>query len=65
MNGLNLIDDQEKFRHGMELFLKPPEFSVDTTPSEIIYTDDDETYPLYPNRGKTTSSSYTHSPGLS
>ncbi len=40
MNGLNLIDDQEKFRHGMEIFLNPPDFSVGTTPSEIIFSED-------------------------
>ncbi len=40
MNGLNLIDDQEKFRHGMEVFLNPPDFSVGTTPSEIIFRED-------------------------
>ncbi|MFZ3059625.1 MAG: class III poly(R)-hydroxyalkanoic acid synthase subunit PhaC [Candidatus Methanoperedens sp.] len=40
MNGLNLIDDFDKFKYGMELFLKPPEFSVGTTPSEIIYSED-------------------------
>ncbi|MCZ7362651.1 MAG: alpha/beta fold hydrolase, partial [Candidatus Methanoperedens sp.] len=40
MNGLNLIDDQEKFRHGMEIFLNPPDFSVGTTPSEIIFRED-------------------------
>ncbi|MCZ7355499.1 MAG: class III poly(R)-hydroxyalkanoic acid synthase subunit PhaC [Candidatus Methanoperedens sp.] len=40
MNGLNLIGDYEKFKCGMELFLKPPEFSVGTTPSKIIYSED-------------------------
>jgi polyhydroxyalkanoate synthase len=40
MKGLNLIDDQEKFRHGMEIFLNPPDFSVGTTPSEIIFLED-------------------------
>ncbi|MCZ7359975.1 MAG: class III poly(R)-hydroxyalkanoic acid synthase subunit PhaC [Candidatus Methanoperedens sp.] len=40
MNGLNLIDDQEKFRHGMEIFLNPPDFSVGKTPSEIIFQED-------------------------
>ncbi|MDD5473661.1 MAG: class III poly(R)-hydroxyalkanoic acid synthase subunit PhaC [Candidatus Methanoperedens sp.] len=40
MNGLILIEDFEKFKHGVELFLKPPEFSVGTTPSDIIYTED-------------------------
>ena len=40
MNGLNIIEDFDKLKYGMELFLKPPEFSVGTTPSEIIYTED-------------------------
>jgi polyhydroxyalkanoate synthase len=40
MSGLILIKDFERFKYGMELFLKPPEFSVGTTPSEIIYTED-------------------------
>jgi len=40
MNGLNLIEDFEKFKCGMELFLKPPEFSVGTTPSEVIFSED-------------------------
>jgi polyhydroxyalkanoate synthase len=39
MNGLKL-NDYDKFRHGMELLMKPPEFSVGTTPSQIIYTED-------------------------
>ncbi|MFA4934639.1 MAG: alpha/beta fold hydrolase, partial [Candidatus Methanoperedens sp.] len=40
MNGLNLIEDFDKFKYGMELFLKPPEFSVGTTPSEVIFSED-------------------------
>jgi polyhydroxyalkanoate synthase len=40
MNTLNLIEDFEKFICGMELFLKPPEFSVGTTPSELIFSED-------------------------
>jgi polyhydroxyalkanoate synthase len=40
MNGLNLIEDFDKLKFGMELFLNPPEFSVGTTPSDIIYTED-------------------------
>src|SRR4030067_3692256 len=40
MNGLMLIDDFEKFKHGMELFLNPPDFSVGTTPSEMIFHED-------------------------
>ena len=40
MNELNSIEFVEKFKHGMELFLKASDFSVGTTPSEIIYTED-------------------------
>jgi polyhydroxyalkanoate synthase subunit PhaC len=40
MNGLILIDDFEKFKHGVELLLKPPDFSVGTTPSEMIFCED-------------------------
>lgn len=40
MNGLNLIEDIDKFKYGMEVFLKVPEFSVATTPSEVVYTED-------------------------
>ncbi|MFZ3170160.1 MAG: class III poly(R)-hydroxyalkanoic acid synthase subunit PhaC [Candidatus Methanoperedens sp.] len=40
MNGLNLIEDHDKFKCGMEVILKAPEFSVATTPSEVVYTDD-------------------------
>ena len=40
MNELNLIEDYKKFKVGMELFLNPPDFSVGTTPSEIIYAED-------------------------
>ncbi|NJD78676.1 MAG: class III poly(R)-hydroxyalkanoic acid synthase subunit PhaC [Candidatus Methanoperedens sp.] len=40
MNDLILIGDYKKFKLGMELFLSPPDFSVGTTPSEIIYTED-------------------------
>ena len=40
MNGLNLIEYFEKFKYGMEILMKPPEFSVATTPSQIIYTED-------------------------
>ncbi|KCZ71841.1 poly(R)-hydroxyalkanoic acid synthase, class III, PhaC subunit [Candidatus Methanoperedens nitroreducens] len=40
MNDLILIEDYKKFKLGMELFLNLPEFSVGTTPSEIIYTED-------------------------
>ena len=40
MNGLALMGDYEKFSQGMEVFLKRPDLSVGTTPSEIIYTED-------------------------
>ena len=40
MNGLNLIEDHDKFKYGMEVILTAPEFSVATTPSEVVYTDD-------------------------
>lgn len=40
MNGLNLIEDYEKFKFGMEIFLNPPEFSVGTTPSEVVFSED-------------------------
>ncbi len=40
MNGLILIDDFEKFEHGVELLMKPPDFSVGTTPSEMIFCED-------------------------
>jgi polyhydroxyalkanoate synthase len=39
MDILNLIEYFEKFKCGMELFLKPPEFSVGTTPSELIFSE--------------------------
>ncbi len=40
MNELKSLEFYEKFKHGMELFLKPPDFSVGTTPSEIIFRED-------------------------
>jgi len=40
MNELKLTKDFDKFKQGMELMMTPPEFSVATTPSEIIYTED-------------------------
>ncbi len=40
MNAFNLIEDFQKIKYGVEIFLKPPDFSVGTTPSEIIYTED-------------------------
>jgi polyhydroxyalkanoate synthase len=40
MNELDLIEDYKKFKQGTELFLSSPDFSVGTTPSEIIYCED-------------------------
>ena len=40
MNGRTLMEDHEKFKRGMELFLKRPDFSVGMTPSEVVYTED-------------------------
>lgn len=40
MSELDLIEDYKKFKQGMELFLNSPDFSVGTTPSEIIYCED-------------------------
>ncbi len=40
MNQLDSIGLLEKFKHGMELFLEPPDFSVGTTPSERIFSED-------------------------
>ncbi len=40
MNGLILKEDFEKFKCGAELFLKTPDFSVGTTPSEMIFHQD-------------------------
>ena len=40
MNDLAVMEDYEKFRRGVELLLNRPEFSVGTTPSETIYTED-------------------------
>ncbi|HMB45551.1 MAG TPA: class III poly(R)-hydroxyalkanoic acid synthase subunit PhaC [Candidatus Methanoperedens sp.] len=40
MNGLDLIGNFDKLKYGMELFLKPPEFLVGTTPSEVIFSED-------------------------
>ncbi|MCE8426911.1 MAG: class III poly(R)-hydroxyalkanoic acid synthase subunit PhaC [Candidatus Methanoperedens sp.] len=40
MNGLNLIEDLDKYKHGMELLQKTPDFSVGTTPSEVIFSED-------------------------
>jgi polyhydroxyalkanoate synthase len=40
MNELKSLEFYEKFKYGMELFLKAPDFSVGTTPSEIIFRED-------------------------
>jgi polyhydroxyalkanoate synthase len=40
MDEFKLIEDYEKFKRGIELFFKPHDFSVGTTPSEIIFTED-------------------------
>src|SRR5659263_784460 len=40
MNELTLNEDFDKFKLGIELMMKPPDFSVATTPSQIIYTED-------------------------
>jgi len=40
MTELKLIEDYDKFKQGMEILMKPPDFSVGTTPSEVIYTED-------------------------
>jgi polyhydroxyalkanoate synthase len=40
MNELKSLEFYEKFKYGMELFLKAPAFSVGTTPSEIIFRED-------------------------
>lgn len=40
MNDLAVMEDYKKFRRGVELLLNRPDFSVGTTPSETIYTED-------------------------
>jgi polyhydroxyalkanoate synthase len=40
MNELTLNKDYDKFKQGMDILMKPPTFSVGTTPSEVIYTED-------------------------
>jgi len=40
MNELILIEDLKRFKHGMEIFLNPTDFSVGTTPSEMIFRED-------------------------
>ena len=39
-NDINLNNDFNKFVKGIEVLMKSPDFSVGTTPSEIIYTED-------------------------
>lgn len=34
------MEDLTKFKMGMEVFLDPPDFSVGTTPSEVVYSED-------------------------
>ena len=57
MNNPGLIDNQKKLLKGMEILLKTPDIAVGTTPSEIVYTEDemkllhyipvvDKTYPV-------------------
>ncbi len=41
MDSFDLIEIYIKFLKGMEILLEPPNISVGTTPSEIIYTEDD------------------------
>ena len=41
LNSLDLIETHRKFLKGMDILLEPPDISVGTTPSEIIYTEDD------------------------
>src|SRR4030065_1515802 len=40
MNELRLNETYDKFKHGMELLMKSPDFSVGTTPSKVIYSED-------------------------
>ncbi len=41
MNGLSVMqNDINKFVKGMEIFLEHPDFSVGTTPSEVVYRED-------------------------
>ncbi|MCZ7357949.1 MAG: class III poly(R)-hydroxyalkanoic acid synthase subunit PhaC [Candidatus Methanoperedens sp.] len=41
MNSLDFIERQIKFVRGMEILLEPPEITVGTTPSEVVYAEDD------------------------
>ncbi|MEK7279416.1 MAG: class III poly(R)-hydroxyalkanoic acid synthase subunit PhaC [Nitrospirota bacterium] len=40
MSEVNVIENLRRFRQGTELFLNPIDFSVGTTPSEVIYSED-------------------------
>lgn len=40
INDINLNNDFNKFVKGTEILMKSPDFSVGTTPSEVIYTED-------------------------
>jgi polyhydroxyalkanoate synthase len=40
INDTNLNNDFNKFVKGIEILMKSPDFSVGTTPSEVIYTED-------------------------
>ena len=41
MDMLNTIEDYRKFTKGMEILLHPTDISVGTTPSNVVYTEDD------------------------
>ncbi|MCZ7391900.1 MAG: hypothetical protein O8C56_01040 [Candidatus Methanoperedens sp.] len=45
MNNPGLIDNQRKLLKGMEILLKPPDITVGTTLSEIVYTEDELSLP--------------------
>lgn len=40
MSESTLIEDIKKYRIGMQLLMETPEYSIATTPSEVIYTED-------------------------
>ena len=40
MNEINLFESHEKFVKGMEIFMGDHDYSIGTTPSEVIYTED-------------------------
>lgn len=40
MSESTIIEDIRKYRVGMQLLLETPEYSIGTTPSEVIYTED-------------------------